>query len=77
VKKEPSTFTKVLKYFIYLILVGLGLFIGKLIIDKMNDKSNPGIPVESKAQITTSTSAETPKAKAELKLMREDKNKYY
>ena len=74
-KKEPSFFTKVVKYLVYIGFIVVGLFIGKVIIDRMNETA----PAEKPAtvNINTVSNSETNKPKSELKIMRDDKNKYY
>lgn len=66
-----------MKYIIYLILIGLGLFIGKVIISKMNESGSLSDGPSAEAKPVSNVSTDTGKAKSEMKLMREDKNKYY
>ena len=61
----------------YLVFICTGLFIGKVILDKMSlnnsDNKNENQPQQS--PITNSEVNNKPRS--ELKVMREDKNKYY
>lgn len=77
-KKESSFMTKILKYVLYLIFICTGLYIGKHIVDKMNTKNSDNNINTSTSQQNNFTNTDiNTKPKSELKVMREDKNKYY
>ncbi len=76
-KKESSFFTKIFKYVLYLVFICTGLYIGKLILDKMSLNNSDNKNENQSQQSQNSNTEVNNKPRSELKVLREDKNKYY